>query len=295
MPTLPSTPNSSSVPAQGRPEVQGAIASLRNAIASVENILTPDEKASGQYGIAEYVLGMLEWVGVPDDLLYVPDDRLKDKLKQYKASTQDSSMTTKNKGEMMEEIALLAFGCLKGLGYVKSYPSYAEQHDLVVTGNTPLWEKSVKSIMGRESPLTIVIEAKYHSKPLDSALFTRLCYILQNKFTQTSSLGVFLSNAGATGMNTRRSLSDAKAAQIIFHARTEKYVVVLDRTDILQLGQPGALIRILRAKIHDVEAGANIALSQHDNMHWVEVDLPPHLAQYLDLGSLSQTDATSTS
>lgn len=46
-----------------------------------------------------------------------------------------------------------------------------------------------------------------------------------------------------------------------------KYVIVLNRNYLLMLDQPGALIRILQARILDVEAVADVALTQHDNMH----------------------------
>jgi hypothetical protein len=175
-------------------------------------MLTPEERANGQYGETEVVMRLVGWMPSPEDFLYVPDSRLIDKLQEYKTLiTLDSNAKPKTKaqasamakaqGELMEQVAALAFSCLKGWNYLKSYPSYAEQHDLVIGGNSHLWEMSAKGIMGAASMLTIVIEAKYLNKPLSSAQFTRLCYILQNKFAQSSSLGVFLSDRGATGMD----------------------------------------------------------------------------------------------
>lgn len=127
----------------------------------------------------------------------------------------------------------------------------------------------------------IVIEAKYQTPPVEATQFTRLCYIIEHKFDNNSCLGVFFSDSGASGMSNTGSLQHARAAQVIFHARTKKYVVVLDRNDILELVHPGALLRILRSKIWDVEANANISYAQYSNMQWLEVKLPQHLAKHL--------------
>ena len=266
-----------------RPEFEAEIKDrLSKALAEIDERLTPEERASGAYGQAAILARAIEWVPSPEENLYVPNDRLKQKLQQYATPiTGRSQADFRLKGELMEEIATLAFKCIKGCTYLKSYPSYAEQHDLVVGGDTTLWELSSKTIFGKETNLTVVIEAKYLSKPVDSAQFTRLCYILQNKFTDTSCLGVFFSDKGATGMERSRSLHETKATQALFHAKTGKYVIVLDRDDILKLDQPGALIHILRAKIRNVEAGAEISWSQHANLQWTEVQLPPHLAQHI--------------
>ena len=72
----------------------------------------------------------------------------------------------------------------------------------------------------------------------------------------------------------------AHATQVIFHAKTEKYVVVLTQRDIQELVNPGALPRILEASIRAVEEGTGLPIEF--NEAWEEIDLPPHLSQYMD-------------
>ncbi len=84
----------------------------------------------------------------------------------------------------------------------------------------------------------------------------------------------------STGKQTRqRALRDAQATQVIFHARTQKYVVVLAEDDIKQLDQPGALPKILYAKMRAVEFWTGLPLEFDEE--WQEIDLPRHLAQHM--------------
>jgi hypothetical protein len=214
--------------------------------------------------------------------LYKPDDQLCSRIADYERWTVSGG--DENPGQLMEEIAYLAFRCLSGRESLKSYQSFAAQHDLVISGSTPQWFVLLKFLHLRTSGRLIAIEAKNLGVKVDDAQFSRLCFILQNKFGQQCELGVFVTRFGATGFpvpgggTTPRVLRDAYATQVLFHGATGKYVVVLDDSDLRRLTEPGALLRILEAKIRHVEEAGDLDVGSSTG--WAEVELPPHLAKY---------------
>ncbi len=218
----------------------------------------------------------------PYNYLYMPDDVLKAKLAAF--NQRNKRLSTTAKGRLMEEIALLVMKCLKGWSSIKSYQSFAAQLDLVVTGDSPDWKALMSLLHLPWEQRTIVVEAKYLTSKVKDHQFSRLCSILHTSFAAQASLGVFFTVRGATGFPNRsqtlRSLHDAQATQILFHARTNKYVIVLDETDIQQLGEPGTFPRLLEQKIRAVEewTGRSVQLINPDT---VEVQLPAHLAQHI--------------
>lgn len=211
-----------------------------------------------------------------EDCLYVPDEALKQRLNEYKQWCSDR--TGEDPGKLMEEICYLSFRCLSGWESIKSFQSYAPQHDLVISGSTPHWLYLMVYLHLPVEGRTIVAEAKNLEKPVNEAQFSRLCSIIQNKFSRLSHLGVFFTRRGATGFNKHRCLRDAKATQVLFYASTNKFVVVLNDSDILELDKAGALPRILERKIRDVAEGAGI--SHEISEEWREVMLPDHLSKY---------------
>lgn len=221
------------------------------------------------------------------EYLYVPDEPLRVRLTDFKRWCE--SKTDEDPGTLMEELAYLAFRCLKGRSSVKSYQSYAAQHDLVISGSETEWLLLMILLHLPPRGRTIVVEAKNLSEPVSDAQFSRLCGILQNKFSELGHLGIFFTRFGASGFpdtgdgkskERRRSLKDARATQILFHARTGKSVVVFKEKDIQALASPGALIRLLEAKIRDIEEATGLDLSFNED--WSEVDLPPHMSKYID-------------
>lgn len=223
----------------------------------------------------------------PVEYLYQPDDSLRTRIAEYNLWCQTKK--GEDAGHLMEEIALLAFRCLKGLSSVKSYQSYAAQIDLAVSGLDSDWFTLIQLLEIEWEHRTIVIEAKNESEPVNDHQFMRLCGILENVFTQSSRLGVFFSRLGASGFPERvdrskkkvrlRSLEDAQATQVIFHARTKKYVVVLDHHDIQELVNPGSLPRILEAKIRAVEEWTGFPVAFNEELQ--EIDLPSHLSKHM--------------
>jgi hypothetical protein len=221
-----------------------------------------------------------------DDYLYEPDEALVSRIGEYNRWCQDQQ--GEDPGQLMEEIAFLAFRCIRGWNAVKSYQSYAAQHDLVISGSDSDWKALMEYLHLDWKYRTIVVEAKNLSEIIDDKQFSRLCGILQNIFKETCKLGVFFSRFGASGFpeenrkqqpSRQRSISNALATQIIFHAGTGKFVVVLEDRDIQNLVQPGALPRILEAKIRAVEEWTGLPI-EFDG-EWKEIDLPTHLLQHM--------------
>jgi hypothetical protein len=217
--------------------------------------------------------------------LYVPDEALKLRIDQYIKWSKGQSV--EDPGKLMEQIALLAFRCVRGWNSVRSFQSYAAQLDLVISGTSGYWRMFLEHLHLKHQFNTIVVECKNLADPVDDQQFKRLCYILQNDFHGTAALGIFLSRKGASGfprpiidprgeITKPRSLKYAQATQILFHAKTDKYVVVLDEQDILRLGEPGALIGLLERKIRAVEQWPIVPSNDFPVQ---EIDLPAHLRQ----------------
>lgn len=221
--------------------------------------------------------------------LYKPDKKLQDRLKDFE-NWLEGAVTHEKPGELLEEIALLAFKNLKGWDSIKSFQSYTAQHDLVISGsNSSNWWLLIAYLHLPVNGRSVVVECKNTDNGITDEVFTRLCSLLHTKFGETCHLGVFLSRSGATGFPEsdranrslrQRKLSDARASQVLFHAKTKKFVIVLDLPDIMLLGEEGALPRILEAKVRDLEDAAGLPLNFEDN--WVEVDLPAHLQRWMN-------------
>jgi len=213
-------------------------------------------------------------------LVIMPSPRLNARLKDY--FDWCSGSKEENPGNLLEEIAYLLFQCFIGIGNVRSYQSYAPQHDLVVDGDSNAWVYLMQYLHLPISGRTIVVECKNQDKPITDQQFSRLCSILQNKFQDTAHLGVFVSHTPATGFPERgkkkRALSDSRATQALFHAKTNKYVVVIDHDDLVSINNGVSFAKILEAKIREVEASTGMNLEF--NEEWKETLLPSHLAKH---------------
>lgn len=218
-----------------------------------------------------------------DENIYRPDNRLLERINDYEDLC--AGRHVEDPGKLMEEITFLAFRCISGIEVFKSFQSYAPQHDLVVSGSTPHWIFFIKYLQLDMENRTIVIEAKNEATPVSDSQFSRLCSIIQNKFPNCR-LGVFVARKGASGFPLRgrgnqirqRTLTNARATQLLFRAMTNKYVVILDHNDILLLREQGSLPRLLEAKIRDIDEASGIPLTFDED--WKEIDLPSHLAKY---------------
>jgi hypothetical protein len=105
---------------------------------------------------------------------------------------------------------------------------------------------------------------------------------MELNISTTVGLGVFFTLNGASGFpqsddSRLRSIRDSRLRQVLFHAKTQKLIVVLDKNDIFALGKNGTLIRILARKIRDLCELSGLPTPPVDQIE--EIDLPPHLKQ----------------
>ena len=216
------------------------------------------------------------------EILYVATPELKSRLNDY--FDWCNRKRKEDPGKLLEEIAYLLFKGLVGIGNVRSFQSYAAQHDLVVDGVSPAWQNLMMYLHLNREGRTIVVECKNQVESISDQQFSRLCGILQNKFDKMADLGVFISHTSASGFpkkNTKeRKLKDARATQALFHAKTNKFVVVVDHKDLEMILRGAPFPKILEAKIREVEASAGVELAFDEN--WQEVDLPSHLRKYVN-------------
>lgn len=233
------------------------------------------------------------WNQMYSNLLYEPSDKLRRYIREYnlhksRSKEMDTQVYRDLAGKLMEKIAYEAFNCLFGHDLIESFTTAQSQLDLVVTGtlaSTSPW-LHFNGLIGLDNPTQkMIIEAKNTKAKVDSNIFSRLCFLVQNQFSSQCKLAIFFTQNGAKGFPNRgqnqRSFQAARATQILFHAQTEKYIVVFNDADIQDLGNPGALIVLLRDKISDVENMVGTHLVKFDPSNLtvsINPRLPDHLA-----------------
>ncbi|MEM8723606.1 MAG: hypothetical protein AAGE84_30725 [Cyanobacteria bacterium P01_G01_bin.39] len=217
---------------------------------------------------------------------YIADLRLKDYLKNFETLLQLQKPTRRQlqeRGKILEQITYLVFSSLKGVSSIKSFQSASSQYDLVVSGDDVSWHPVCKQLYMDISHRDIVIEAKAKNSKLPDKDFARLCSIMNQNYTG-AGLGIFFTIKGATDFPDKnsprqRKISDCRLRQALFHAKTGKFIVVLDKDEILQLGKNGTLLQILTRKIRDLRELSG--LPTVPIKQFKEIDLPPHLEELL--------------
>ena len=218
--------------------------------------------------------------------LYKSDDKLPDFLDKLKIYTELQNPTrpqTQEAGKLLEQIVFLLFKGLKGGQSIKSFQSAGPQYDLLVSGDDIAWKGVCKTLYLEWDKRNIVVEAKATREPLPHKQFARLCSIMEHHLTN-AGLGIFVTLNGASGFPKRgdsrqRKVTDCRLTQVVFHAKTNKIIVVLDKEDLLELTKNGSLIEVLTRKIRDLSELSGLPTAPVDN--YLEKDLPPHL-QKLD-------------
>lgn len=214
--------------------------------------------------------------------LYKVDEKLAEYLNELKIYTELATPTprqTQDAGKLLEKIVLLLFKGLKGVQSIKSFQSAGPQYDLLVTGDDIRWEVVRKTLYLKQETRDIVIEAKATKQPLKENQFARLCSIIEHNLRGVG-LGIFVTLNGASGFPKRdstrqRAVSDCRLRQIIFHARTNKMIIVLDKEDLFQLTKNGTLIELLTRKIRDLSELSGLPTTPVEEFQ--EIDLPAHL------------------
>jgi hypothetical protein len=204
--------------------------------------------------------------------LYTPDSRIfnyLEKLRSFLALENPTKKERSDAGYLLEKILLLAFKGLAGSPDIKNCQSASHQYDLLISGDNQAWEILCTQLyLSNTQPLQnhrgIIAEAKATEGVVSVAQFSRLCSIMTLDLCNTVGLGVFFSLEGASGFPKRGDtrvlcMKYARFTQAIFHAKTGKNIVVLDKEDILELDKNGALIRLLTRKIRELEENTGLA------------------------------------
>ena len=216
-----------------------------------------------------------------ESYLYTPDRRLPRYISTLKAMlTPGSSATDQVRGQVLEQIAFLAFSGFPAHGTFKAYQSAGPQHDLLVKGRSGEWDAIWKMLdLPNDGRNGFLIECKATATPVSDAEFARLCSNLE--LSVRAKVGVFFSVKGGSGFPRRgkpraRGVQNAKLRQMLFYAHRGIPVVVFDLDDIELLTKPGTLIRLLEEKVDDaVEARGLPAADPFSPV----CDLPPHLSR----------------
>jgi hypothetical protein len=199
-----------------------------------------------------------------------------EELYQKKRPTQREKQLT---GYKLEELTLAIFHGLKGWDSIKNYQSSTAQYDLLMSGNGLDWQSTLGLLplnVPRHSS-SIVVEAKATKAKVNDPQFSRLCCLMQQNLKKTSVLGVFLTLNGATGFpksETLKNIGQCRLRQLVFYAETRKPIVVLDINDIRKLSESGSLLKILNAKIREIEEQTGLPTPEDIK----EVALPKHLS-----------------
>jgi hypothetical protein len=220
-------------------------------------------------------------------VIYQPDARfapLLARLRTYIANPPTTLEQQQDAGRLLEQIATVAFDCIRGRDVIKSYRSAEAQYDLLVNGTPPAWDPFWRFTRLEHEGRGVLVECKATKSRVGAPVFARLCDAVAHTFQSTVALGVFFTLSGATGFPTKgnprqQKLGDARLRQVLFYAATRKPIVVFDQDDILSLSEPGSLLVLLERKIRDIEEISGLPSAPAS--HSVEVDLPKHLKDLL--------------
>lgn len=219
--------------------------------------------------------------------LYTADTALSEyllKLKEYTQLKKPTSKQSKEAGNLLEQIVLLVFKGLEGVQNIKSFQSAGPQYDLLISGDDVAWLYVCDLLYLDIDKRNIVVEAKATKSPVPDKQFARLCSIMHLNL-EGSGLGIFFTLNGASGFpkpnsSRQRAVSDCRLRQIVFHAKTNKIIVVLDQNDIFELDKNGTFLQILTRKIRDLFELSGLPTTPAEKLK--ELDLPPHLKVLLD-------------
>ncbi len=200
--------------------------------------------------------------GGSDDLdvqFYVPDSRLAGVLSlltTYVGKPKPTDAERRKAGDDLEQVACLAFAGLAGYERIENFKSAGPQIDLLASGSGSSWLYLCASLRVDTAKRGVMVECKARKTKVDDQDFARFCSLIRGQ-EQSVGLGVFLSLKGATGFprpgKPEGKVHASRLRQVLFFARYRTPVVVLDWDDCQELLKPGGLVRLLRAKIENVE------------------------------------------
>ena len=200
--------------------------------------------------------------GSSDDLdvqFYVPDTRLAGVvagLTAYLKQTKPTKQEQQQAGNWLEQLAFLSFSGLAGHERIESFNSAGPQIDLLAMGSGSSWIWLCASLHVDTAKRGMLVECKARATRVDDQDFGRFCSLMRGQ-EQSVGLGIFLTLMGATGFPTlgkvEKKVYASRLRQVLYFARYGTPVVVLDWADCQELLKPGGLVRILRAKVENVE------------------------------------------
>ena len=219
---------------------------------------------------------------------------LKDLLaKKAAAPKADKQSFDKDLGRAMECIAALMLSRLRYWSTIKNMSSMGPQYDLVIGGDSPLWEKTVQSIFpNKKKGHCIVVEAKAEEDTISEAQMSRVCSLLADNLSTTAFMGIFFSIKGIGGLSKKGdphrtgSLRYGYLKQVLFFVKKRRPIIVLDQADLdLLIDKEVNLVKLLRAKVRDLEQLSGIATADVLKPEECpnEVDLPTHLKAALGI------------
>lgn len=220
--------------------------------------------------------------------LYTPVPQVSDHLDQLKCFLEIENPTRSQRretGYLLEKILVLAFKGLAGYSEIKNFQSASHQYDLLISGDNAEWDIVCDRLYLRNTQINqnyrgILIEAKAIGKSVSSSQFARLCSIMSLELCDAVGLGIFFTIEGAAGFPKRGEnrivcVKYARLCQVLFHARSGKKIVVLDKDDILELDQNGSLIKILIRKINELQELSGLPVKPINEL--IDIDLPDYL------------------
>lgn len=220
--------------------------------------------------------------------LYTPNSRIPNYLSELRDFLEIENPTREARqkaGYLLEKILVLAFKGLAGYSEIKNYQSASHQYDLLISGDNAEWDiicdrLYLKNTKQNEIYRGFLIEAKAIGDSVSSSQFARLCSVMSLELCNTVGLGIFFTIEGAAGFPKRGEsravcVRHARLCQILFHAKSGKKIVVLDKDDILELDQNGSLIKILIRKVKELEELSGLPTVPVSEP--VDIDLPDYL------------------
>jgi hypothetical protein len=217
-------------------------------------------------------------------LLYPANDELDQYIQKLEAICSKQHPTDADKreaGNLMEQIAFLAFRNLARADSLQSYRSPVGQHDLLVSGQDVPWTMLMSMCQGNKNFGGILVEAKAWGGKVGTAEFLRLYALIEISMKYSCDIGVFFTVKGASGFprdpgTHQTKVSECRLLQVLAMAKSGIRVVVFDLDEIKTLVQAGSLPVALQRKIKDIEAinGRWLPSTSPDVQL---VDLPEHL------------------
>lgn len=215
---------------------------------------------------------------------YTPDPCITeylDELKNFLEIDNPTKQLRRETGYLLEKILVVAFKGLVGYSEIKSYRSGSCQLDLLISGDGLQWNSICNLIhQANEFSRGIIVEAKAERSRVSSAQFSRLCNIMNINFCNTVGLGIFFTLEGASGFPAKGGsrvigFKDSRLCQLLFYAKTNKKIIVLDKNDILELDRNGSLIRIIISKVKEIEEASGLPTVSTEEI--IDIDLPDYL------------------